>query len=605
MTGPTTADSAAEATTGDVRAEAVTVDPHPRLGDYRITDLSATAGAIAYLSLVALGALSTVETFVALALLVFVPLGLGIAATPLRSGAVSLPYRLAVVGQFPGGLLASGAFIFPSGSVASVLLTLPWVGVTGCTALFGLRRLLPRGVTPLPELAVDAALLYVPVGAIALVLHRAGISFHFDPIIILLTVIHYHYAGFVLSLVAGMAGRVVADDHGRFGDTLPNRMFAVATLVIVVNIALIAVGITFSPVVELIAVAFFSVAVAVFAVMMLARVVPRLDRLRRVLLVVAAVAIVWTMALALGYGYSAYPNTPELVTLSEMVIGHGTVNAFGFALPALLAWRLATPEPVAAPPMPPVSQLAARGRVGIEYFDRNDLRVGEATGMVADFDVFEQPRFDAEVIHSDVRRFYEDSADAQMDIEPDWPRAIQPFLPIYDALAGRLDQLHLPTAAYGGEDGLTSETLAVDDAADGRSNVSAWTRTFPNGAAMYVAAYATHEWSGVTYLSAAFPLPGGNLTGLLRPVPLPATEEANGLLLTTRGDSDGDGGLYLCSHGYPIRLPLDEELRVWKPNSGVGTETPFESTNLESEVFARHDIWFLGKRVVSLHYRIR
>lgn len=69
--------------------------------------MSATVGVIAYLGLVVLGALSTVETFVALALLVFVPLGLGIAATPLRSGAVSLPYRLAAVGQFPGALLAS------------------------------------------------------------------------------------------------------------------------------------------------------------------------------------------------------------------------------------------------------------------------------------------------------------------------------------------------------------------------------------------------------------------------------------------------------------------------------------------------------------------
>ncbi len=234
-------------------------------------------------------------------------------------------------------------------------------------------------------------------------LHRAGISFHFEPIIILLTVIHYHYAGFVLPLVAGMAGRVVVDDHGRFGDTLSNRMFAMATLVIVVNLALIAAGITFSPIVELIAVAFFTVAVAVFALMMLVRIVPRLDRLRGVLLVIAAVAIVWTMALALGYGYFVYPSTPELVTLSEMVIGHGTVNAFGFALLALLAWRLATPESVAAPPMPPVSQLAARGRVGLEYFDRNDLRVGEATGMVADFDVFERPTFDSEAIHSDVR----------------------------------------------------------------------------------------------------------------------------------------------------------------------------------------------------------
>lgn len=60
------------------------------------------------------------------------------------------------------------------------------------------------------ELAIDAALLYIPVGAVALVLHVAGISLQFRPIIILLTVVHYHYAGFVLPLVTGLAGRVLS-----------------------------------------------------------------------------------------------------------------------------------------------------------------------------------------------------------------------------------------------------------------------------------------------------------------------------------------------------------------------------------------------------------
>lgn len=604
MSESPTADATTETTVADLKATAAPTDPHPRLGGYRITDLNTTMGTIAWLGFVVVGALSTVETFVALALFVFVPLGLGVAATPLRSGNISLPYRLAVVSQFPSALLAAGALVLPTGSATSVALALPWVAVTGCIALFGLRRLLPRGITPLSELAVDAALLYVPVGAVALVLHRASISFHFDPIIILLTVIHYHYAGFVLPLVAGMTGRIAANNHGQFGDDLAGRAFVVTTLVIVVNLALIAVGITFSPLVEVVAVAFFTIAVAVFAFMILARVIQQVTRIQGVLLAVAAIAILWTMALALGYGYSAYPGSSDLVTLSEMIVYQGVINAFGFALPALLAWRLATPASAAAPPSPPVSRLAARGRIGTDYFDRNGLRAGKATGMVADFSVFEGAGFDSKTIHPDVCRFYENSEDAQMDIEPDWPTVLQPLLPVYDILASRLDQLHLPTSAYGDEDGLTSETLSIDDAADGRSDVSAWMRSYPNGAAMYVATYATHKWNETTYLTAAFPLPGGNLMGLLRPVKLPATEGEDGLLLTTRGDPTGDSGLYLCLRGYPFRLPLNEDLRVWKPESGVNSETPFEPTGVEGEVFARHDVWFLGQRVVSLHYRI-
>ncbi|WP_435152421.1 YndJ family transporter [Haladaptatus sp. DFWS20] len=207
--------------------------------------------------------------------------------------------------------------------------------------------MLSRGLTPFPELAIDAALLYVPVGAVALVLSRAGISFHFRPIIVLLTVVHYHYAGFALPLVTGMAGRIVTDDGGRFGSGIVGRAMAATTLVIVVNLALIAVGITFSPLVEVVAVAFFTVAVVVFALSILGAVVPRVDRIRGALLSVAAIAVVWTMALALAYGYSAYPGTPQLVTIDEMILRHGSVNAFGFALPALLAFRLKTPESTA------------------------------------------------------------------------------------------------------------------------------------------------------------------------------------------------------------------------------------------------------------------
>lgn len=124
--------------------------------------------------------------FVALALLTLVPLGLSLAATPRCSGGASVPYR----------------------------------------------RLGSRGVGPLPELAVDAALLYVPVGAVALLPHVGGISLRFRPIFILLTAVHYHYAGFVLPLVTGLAGRVFAEPDGTYASTHSGRFAAAATLVI-------------------------------------------------------------------------------------------------------------------------------------------------------------------------------------------------------------------------------------------------------------------------------------------------------------------------------------------------------------------------------------
>ena len=46
------------------------------------------------------------------------------------------------------------------------------------------------------------------------------------------------------------------------------------------------------------------------------------------------------MALALAYGYSAFPATGTLISIGEMVAYHGSLNAVGFALPALFAFRL-------------------------------------------------------------------------------------------------------------------------------------------------------------------------------------------------------------------------------------------------------------------------
>ena len=320
-------------------------DLHPELRGRRVTDLSAVAGGAVWLLLVAAAStgalpLTVVESFVCLAVLVLVPLGLGLAATPGRSGGTPHPYTVAVVGQPPAALAAVAALALPVESAASVALVLPWLAVTGVTAAVGLRRLRSRGLRPLPDLAVDAGLLYLPVGGVALLLHRAGISLRFAPVIVLLTVVHYHYAGFVLPLVTGMAGRILANDEGRFGTDPTGRVAVVTTLVIVANVALIAVGITFSPLVEVLAVALFTAAVGGFAVLVLRRVVPTVPRVPGALLAIASLSVLASMVLALAYGYSAFPPTGELVTIGEMVRWHGSLNAFGFALPALLAFRL-------------------------------------------------------------------------------------------------------------------------------------------------------------------------------------------------------------------------------------------------------------------------
>ncbi|PSQ19215.1 hypothetical protein BRD00_02935 [Halobacteriales archaeon QS_8_69_26] len=325
-------------------------------GSRWVVDRSAVVGGAVWVALAALDtsgtvALGRVDLFVGLAVLVVVPLGLGLLSPRDRFGrreddgsrSTALPaaqaFRVAAVGQFPAALAAVVGLGLPAGTAARVVLVLPWLVVTGALAVVGLARLLARGPRPLPALAVDAALLYVPVAGVALVLHAAGISLRFDPLIVLLTAVHFHYAGFALPLVAGVVSRHLTDEAGRFGDGPAGRLTAGALLVIVVNVGLIAVGITFSPLVEVLAVAAFTVAVALFAAVVLRRVVPDLPGVPAALLALAALSLFATMALALAYGYSAYPATGRLVGIERMVTWHGTLNAFGFALPALVACR--------------------------------------------------------------------------------------------------------------------------------------------------------------------------------------------------------------------------------------------------------------------------
>lgn len=100
-----------------------------RLGGYRLTDLNAAVGAVVWVAAVVAGtrgavALSPVDRFVGLAVLVLVPLGLGLVPTPDSRVAV-VATRLAAVASLPAALAVLAALALPVGSPASVGLALP------------------------------------------------------------------------------------------------------------------------------------------------------------------------------------------------------------------------------------------------------------------------------------------------------------------------------------------------------------------------------------------------------------------------------------------------------------------------------------------------
>ncbi|WP_459194863.1 YndJ family transporter [Halosimplex sp. J119] len=305
------------------------------VGSVALTDLSALLGVGLWAIVAIAGDLGEAARALALAPLVVVPLGVGLVP---RAGFDSRSGRLldvAVALTPVGAPLAVASLVVESGALAAIAAA-QWLIVTGFLALAGVSRALDRGFDrplALSELLVEAGLAYAPVGAVALVLSHLGITFWFRPDIVFLTAVHFHFAGFALPVLAGVTGRYLGGFDG------PARPIAGTILV---GPALIAVGISFSPLVEVVAVGAFTLAVAGFGLLVLVRAVPSLGGVAGALVGLSALALPVSMVLALGYGVAAFggPN-PLGLSIGRMVSLHGSLNAYGFALCGVLGWRAA------------------------------------------------------------------------------------------------------------------------------------------------------------------------------------------------------------------------------------------------------------------------
>jgi hypothetical protein len=310
---------------------------------------SAIAGSLVWLLLFAIplsadATTAGIERLLLLAVLVVTPLALPLAGPADRAGRKALPYWAAVRGQPFAAALVVICFLLPAGVLAG-LLAAGWLLVTGCVAAYGLVRLLSRGNLRADELCIDAGLLYLPVGAVWLLSARLGLNpLGFDDTIVILTAVHFHYAGFAAPLLAGLAGRLIAATRpAAWG------LFRPVAGGVIAGIALVAMGITlarFTPVLEAFAAVAFAASLLGLVALVLFVVIPATaDRTVQVLLAASSVSLVVTMVLAGGYAIGRFVKTP-IVGIPQMVQIHGWLNALGFVLCGLLAWTLRTRQEV-------------------------------------------------------------------------------------------------------------------------------------------------------------------------------------------------------------------------------------------------------------------
>ena len=214
------------------------------------------------------------------------------------------------------------------------LFALPWLLVRTRSAFCVLIWWVRHGVSGLADFCTRSARVFPAIGAAWLVANRAGWTpWNFDPLIVLLTAAHFHHAGFTLPLMAGLNAKAK-----------PGCWTRLSCVAILLGVPLVAVGITCTHFGVLRFVEPFGVTILVLgalgvAVSQIKRgLEPEHRRIARVGFLVSGVSLFAAMLLAMSFGLR-YLIPQFALTMPQMWMIHGTLNAFGFGLFGILAWR--------------------------------------------------------------------------------------------------------------------------------------------------------------------------------------------------------------------------------------------------------------------------
>ena len=249
-----------------------------------------------------------------LAVLVWVPLALRLLKYPERT---ALPVALAGYGLVAAMYLPAG--IFAGLLACGWLLVCLWVFKKGVDELLQQKRDTCRQ-------AIGAAQIFLIIGALWTVADRFALRpLGFDTAIVLLTGVHFHYAGFLFPLLAGWLYQ--------YSPTSTNRL---AARLAIVAVPLTAIGITIAQVTgNYIPEAFAAAAVALSGWLCgygyLRHFSTSNIRLPvRILWVVTGLSLIFSMTLTLGYAIRPF-YAIDWLQIPNMRAWHGTVNALGVA----------------------------------------------------------------------------------------------------------------------------------------------------------------------------------------------------------------------------------------------------------------------------------
>ena len=260
----------------------------------------------------------------ALAVLVWVPLVFRLLHYPAKA---ALPVFIAA-------MVLTYALFLPAGMYSGIA-ALPWLAVS----FYAFQKGIEDWIRPAGNrnIARAAGQVFLVIGGIWAVFDRFGWRpLDFDPAIVLLTAVHFHYAGFIFPFLVG-----------KLFDFQPGKPMRIAALLAVLAVPLTAMGITLSQLtgqysVEILAAATVAISgwITAFYYVLLVK-NQKLAPISRILALVLGACLLFSMTLAMGYAIRPI-YTFSLLEIPTMRAWHGTANAIGVAGAGIGLWSWAT-----------------------------------------------------------------------------------------------------------------------------------------------------------------------------------------------------------------------------------------------------------------------
>ncbi|XNN70891.1 YndJ family protein [Bacillus pumilus] len=507
------------------------------------------------------------EFFVLLAILFFLPTALHFFE---KEGKKHKEERLIgfLMKAFPlAAFCATAAFIYHSAWFAS-----GWLLYTILLALFGFFRLLKRGIFSLHELMIDGAWMYLALGGLWFWLYTADIQvMTFSPIIVLLTVIHFHYSAFFIPLFYGFLGRQQAKERA---------LYKAAGWVILLSPVMIAVGISFSRLFDTFSVILYVVALYIYGILCMK--IRFRSTFAKGLVVLSSIVLMGTIVLSLLYSAGMLMRV-TYISIDQMIWFHGSINAFFVILPGLIGWLIEGPRDQLKQKNFPISKV--HGRFQMFSFQEESVLDPKKLGLVDSLDELNGTTFSADRVSPVIRRFYEDPMAFTLKAAVSFHWWIRRIVFLLQSLFKKIGQLYLGLSRHPYE--MKGCLIRFQHPKEERKNVRAWIRHNAKGEQVFFALYALHHDATSGYMNIALPLPYSQLTAILKPF----NEKEDFILKSTcpKG-STGDEGLYLHTPFITMKLPMEESFHM-KPET-------------DQSLTAVHQMKLFSIPFLTIHYQI-